>query len=61
MSSDALHPVLDIEKGSRSETLLNKGNTYEKPEDPNIVWWMVRTILKILETGALSRRTLTSV
>jgi len=37
MSSDALHPVLDIEKGSRSETLLNKGNTCEKPEDPNIV------------------------
>ncbi len=38
-SDDSDHPVLDVEKGQKPETLLRRSSTYEKPDDPNIVWW----------------------
>jgi multidrug resistance protein len=38
-SDDSDHPVLDVEKGPRPETHFRRGSVYEKPNDPNIVWW----------------------
>jgi len=38
-SEDSDHPVLDVEKGPKSEALLKRSSTWEKPDDPNIVWW----------------------
>jgi hypothetical protein len=38
-SDDTIPPVIDVEKGPKPEPLLRRSSVYEKPDDPNIVWW----------------------